>query len=480
MAEDKREFVMKLGELLKTTDDMSNLRTLLYRESKYGEQVYALFDDGTQKRADVTCSSCLMMIDDVKECIKNGKFLSESEMRPVSEFIAQDFAKYASDKTVTDSFFLFVESGQPGMLTNLDRTNDLFYDTLMDLYDAEDFSKNFGALFSSESDYDDAMSRANRFLEDLAGIAQRSVNAIMVFKDEKDVRSLLTRHRDEAFYDKLKKAYSVIDFLATTGLGDRELGNIYNKATQYIAEKDHKTEGTDMGNEWQNYGDVNFYEHGGIMVRKDTELSDSYNFFYLEHDDQGNKYAFYGTVMDLKDYIGKGYLEELLNAFNDRPEPGLLYENVSEMIEKNPGACVVELVRNYGCGVFEFSPKNCRWTGEYSMDMNEFKLNDQELVEFMSEVDIPAEYIPDLEYEAVSRYGEAGIEDSLKSNDWEEIKDFAHEKLMSGHPVEVTDHENGSSVKLDPGEYAEKFNGEFPVDPRYSLETDYGDEIERE
>lgn len=253
-------------------------------------------------------------------------------------------------------------------------------------------------------------------------------------------------------------------------------------AAQYITDREKAAGkgGIGMENEWQNYGDVNFYEYGGVMVRKDTELSDSYNFFLLEKDDQGNKYAFYGTVMDLKDYIGKGYLEELLNAFNDRPEPGLLYENVTEMIEKNPGACVVELVMNYGCGVFEFSPKNCRWTGEYSMDMNEFKLNDQELVKFMLDMDIPTQYIPDLEYEAVSRYGEAGIEDSLKSNDWEEIKDFAHEKLMSGHPVEITDYENGSSVKLDPGEYAEKFNGEFPVDPRYSLEADYGDEIERE
>ncbi len=220
--------------------------------------------------------------------------------------------------------------------------------------------------------------------------------------------------------------------------------------------------------EWQNYGDVNFYEYGGVMVRKDTELSDSYNFFLFEKDDQNNKYAFYGTVTDLHDFREQECINELVT------ERG--YVSIDALLEDDPFLCVAELVRNYGCGVFEFSPKNCRWTGEYSMDMNEFKLNDQELVKFMSEVDIPTEYIPDLEYEATSRYGEAGIEDSLKSNDWEEIKDFAHEKLMSGYLVELTDHENGSCVFLDPGEYEKKFNGEFPVNPSYPLELDYGDD----
>ena len=218
---------------------------------------------------------------------------------------------------------------------------------------------------------------------------------------------------------------------------------------------------------WYNYGDVNFYEYGGVMVRKDTDLTDSYNFFLLQKDDQGNRYAYYGTVCDLHDFRE----QECLNTLVD--ERG--YVSVDALIEDDPLFCVAELVQSYGYGPFEFSPKNCRWTGEYSMDMNEFKLNDQELVQFMSELDIPTQYIPDLEYEAVSRYGDVGIEDTLKSNDWEEIKDFAHEKLMSGHPVELIDNDNGSSVILQPDEYANKFNGEFPVDPRYPLEADYGD-----
>lgn len=227
---------------------------------------------------------------------------------------------------------------------------------------------------------------------------------------------------------------------------------------------------------WVNYGDVNFFEHGGTMVKKDPDIEGAYNFFHLARSGEGDRFAFSGTVTDLNDYKDEGCLKETYESIRDARN----YACIGDMLRDDPMMCVADLVPNYGCGPFEFSPRNCRGTGEYSMRWEDFKVNDQELVGFMQDLDIPAEYIPDLEYEAVSRYGSTGTEATFQSNNWEEIKDFAHGKLMSGYVVEITDRENGSSVMLDPGEYAEKFDGEFPVDPRYGLEVDYGDGIERE
>ena len=227
-----------------------------------------------------------------------------------------------------------------------------------------------------------------------------------------------------------------------------------------------------MDNEWENYGDVNFFDYGGVMVRRDADIKDSYDFFQLSIADDGTKFAFRGTICDLHEYAKEKVIEDLAR---DRGR-----ESAAVLIEKDPEVCVCELLAGYGFGPLEFSARNCHGTGEYSTDWNDFKLTDEELCKFMEEQDIPVEFIPDLQYSAVARYGDRGIESSMKANRWEEVTAYAHEKLMSGYPVEITDTENGSRVELDPTEYAMNFNGEFPVDPRYPLEADYGTNIERE
>ena len=219
--------------------------------------------------------------------------------------------------------------------------------------------------------------------------------------------------------------------------------------------------------EWQNLGDVNFFDYGGIMVRR-TERSDEFEFFMLQISAEGDKYAYNGIVTYLEDHEADfaGIAEEFG------------YDSAAAIMKEAPELCVRELLETFGYGPLEFNARNCRGTGEYSLDTNDFKLNDEELCNFMRSVDIPEEFIPELEYEAVSRYGDRGVKASLKSNSWEEIQAFAHEELMSGAPTEIIDHNDGSRVLIDPDEYAIHFNGDFPIDPAYPLELNYRDDSE--
>ena len=58
-----------------------------------------------------------------------------------------------------------------------------------------------------------------------------------------------------------------------------------------------------------------------------------------------------------------------------------------------------------------------------------------------------------------------GLEDDLFTNDWSEVEEFAHEHLMKGGYVVIYDTENGIRQTIDPDEYAEDFDGEFPYKP---------------
>lgn len=56
-----------------------------------------------------------------------------------------------------------------------------------------------------------------------------------------------------------------------------------------------------------------------------------------------------------------------------------------------------------------------------------------------------------------------GIMDDLSTNDWSAVEEFAHEHLYKGNLIEIVNNETGASVRLNPDEYFEDFNGEFPV-----------------
>ena len=231
-----------------------------------------------------------------------------------------------------------------------------------------------------------------------------------------------------------------------------------------------------MASEWNNFGDASFSEYGGTMVKPmdDDGRPNDYEFFQLKIDDEGNRYAFHGVVVDINEYGDN----EVLNEY--AAEAG--YADGKELAENLPERAVVELVENWGYGAMEFSATNKDGQGAYSMDMNDFKLSEQELAEFMTKLDIPDCYIPDFEYQLESKYGKDGVEDTFKTNDWSEVEAWSHEKLMDGLSVEIYDRDSGETATLDPDRYQDTFdarNGEFPVDERY-MSVDYGDEREIE
>ena len=237
------------------------------------------------------------------------------------------------------------------------------------------------------------------------------------------------------------------------------------KGVNTMAEKTYK---------WDNFGDDNFAAEGGVMTRPMNDRPNDYEFFQLQIDDEGNRYAFHGVVSDLKDYADNAVLEQGAIDLN--------YADAADFIENSPERAVVELVENYGYGAMEFSATNKDGQGAYSTDKNDFKLSEQELAEFMTKLDIPVEFIPEFEYQLESKYGKNGIEDTFKTNDWSEVEAWSHEKLMDGLSVEINDVKYGQSASLDPDRYQHTHDargGEFPVDERY-MSVDYGDDKEIE
>lgn len=140
-------------------------------------------------------------------------------------------------------------------------------------------------------------------------------------------------------------------------------------------------------NGWENFGDVSFTEYGGTLVRPshDADYQNDYEYFKLMVDEYGYKYAFSGTIVDLGDYVEEDCVKELAEELNISPK---------ELFNTYPMNMVATLLDDYGCGVFEFSPHNKDGQGQYSMDLNDFRVNDRELACFMKDLDIPEKYQP--------------------------------------------------------------------------------------
>ncbi len=133
-----------------------------------------------------------------------------------------------------------------------------------------------------------------------------------------------------------------------------------------------------MCGEWHNYGDVNITEYGGNLIR---DLGDgSYEYFKVViNEAEGKKYAFHGDISCLEDYYGKdaGEIAEVCGV-------------TEEWYRENPEAFVSDLLDSYGCGVFEFAPRNYDNTPyiEYSTDYEDFRVTDEELELFLEEAGI--------------------------------------------------------------------------------------------
>lgn len=145
-----------------------------------------------------------------------------------------------------------------------------------------------------------------------------------------------------------------------------------------------------MKNEWENYGDVNFFDYGGTMIKRAGD--DEFEYFHLIVDGE-DKYAFHGTLMFLSDYV-----DDLNKEARDYG-----YKNGREWLDKDPEFAASYLLENYGYGVLEFSPTNHDGLGAYSLNYADFLLTDEQLSDFMREVAIPEEYIPEIHKEEIDR-----------------------------------------------------------------------------
>ena len=68
-------------------------------------------------------------------------------------------------------------------------------------------------------------------------------------------------------------------------------------------------------------------------------------------------------------------------------------------------------------------------------------------------------------YTAISYYDDKlrGVEDETSSSDWSVITDFAHDKLMGGSYVKITNTTTGKEKVISPDTYQDEFDGEFVV-----------------
>ena len=114
----------------------------------------------------------------------------------------------------------------------------------------------------------------------------------------------------------------------------------------------------------------------------------------------------------------------------------------------------------------EFTVKN-KLKEEYS----EKRLNEEDTFEeLIPEEDEDVEKM----YDVISYYDDKlkGIEDSITSNDWSVITDFAHNKLMNGSYVKIVNTVSGKEKVITPSTYQDEFNGEFTIKPEGLTEAE--------
>ena len=79
--------------------------------------------------------------------------------------------------------------------------------------------------------------------------------------------------------------------------------------------------------------------------------------------------------------------------------------------------------------------------------------------------DVKTESKEDTKYIVCSYYDEKlhGLEDDLYTNEWDDVEEFAHRKLMQGNIIEIENTKTGKSKRINPDEYNKEFDGEFIV-----------------
>lgn len=139
--------------------------------------------------------------------------------------------------------------------------------------------------------------------------------------------------------------------------------------------------------EWENYGDVNFFEYGGLLVRKDTEIENAYEFIWLYRDDEDEVIVASGWA-DISDYLAPEDKDRIM--VNEIAGNRKDFIPTTENEKKN---FLVDLVQTMG--VHEFSPDFPEETGCscYALGtVNDWYVPNDVAKRFLREHDVPEEY----------------------------------------------------------------------------------------
>ena len=93
---------------------------------------------------------------------------------------------------------------------------------------------------------------------------------------------------------------------------------------------------------------------------------------------------------------------------------------------------------------------------------------------------------PQSHYKVNAYYGKSccgefvALAADIETAAWNEAVNFAHDSLTHGYYIEIIETQSGNMVKLDPVEYFDNFEGEFPYKPEdliYNSEFQIGNEV---
>lgn len=243
MIENKAEFAAQLGELIKQTSEAQHVKSLVYKDLPSGEYVYAVYDNGAQRRVDVTASSCWGMIADIHDRLSSSRNLIGPDKLPDGEIINSDFLKYPSSKA-------YMGNHGFDLPKQAEAANNIFFDRLCHEYTADDFAKYTGSLYGDINDYpntamfEEAMSGADSFFERVKDIAKDAIEEVMYgsFRSEEDT----PEPYDPAFYQNVQEKYNIADFLGCInddGVAAEKLRqDMYDMSMGYVTERDQKIE----------------------------------------------------------------------------------------------------------------------------------------------------------------------------------------------------------------------------------------------
>ena len=234
--ENKTLFVAKFGDLLQSTRELSDLRTLVYKhKGPVGEFVYAVYNNGSQKAVPVTGDSCWSIIADVRDNLSHAAYLSEGEKVSEGDIIANELMSYPKARGYVGLEILSESVAE--------KANDIFYKRLTSTATVEDFSGHISSLYSDYNDYETpedytgCVMAAKNFMASIEFLAMESLEEALygTFKDEPSEVDAESKS-DREYFDRLKSRYSIAEFLGLANAYADDRGDTFRRELGRMAE----------------------------------------------------------------------------------------------------------------------------------------------------------------------------------------------------------------------------------------------------